>query len=410
MKRKGILLAVLSALVLTLLVPLLAESAETLYFGVINSSNPLPLELRYMPYMAGGTLLLPTPLLTYSESNQRGILSVSYHSESQTLTLFNARKTLHFSLRFNVAYEYESGQQYQERAIQNGNFFYVPAEFVLGYFEYDYSELTSAYGKVVRIKTKPVADDENFLRAIDEQLRALYDQHKGLNPTPSPSPSGATPTPSHTPPPVREVYLTFDDGPNGAVTEKILDTLDEFGMQATFFVQGSSIEKDPGRNGELLRRMLCGGNVIGLHGYTHEDEKFYASPESMLAELEQVNDLLYEAAMIRSRLVRMPYGSDAYLTQAQRDMLYEEGYRFWDWNVDPRDAVGAPSASQIVQRIITGLEKEAARGNAAVLLLHEYAETAKALPLVLQYLKDEGYTLYVIGEYELPRNFKGEIR
>ena len=403
-KKTAVLLAVVLLLVIW---PAAANPSQPVYFGAVNGQL-LPLEPRYMPYMAGGTLYVPTPMLTHEAKT----LSMSYHEGTQTLTLWNDRKTLHFDMLFNIAFEYENGQQFPVRAIQSGNFFYVPAEFVLSYFEYDYSELSSAYGKVIRMKTRIVSNDESFLSAIDELLRRRYEEYTGTgeNPTnPSPNPGETSPTPSPSPAPLREVYLTFDDGPHSAATEQILDTLDEYGMQATFFLLGEKIAENPAESGELLRRMLCQGHSLGLHSYSHL-EIFYDSPQSMLTELEQTNDLLYDMTMSRSRIVRMPWGSSAHLTNEQQDMLAQEGYRFWDWNVDPEDAVNNPKARQITQRVINGLELRANKQEAAVLLLHDQSETAAALPDILQFLKNNDYTVRVINEDQRPYNYKNDIR
>ena len=45
------------------------------------------------------------------------------------------------------------------------------------------------------------------------------------------------------------VYLTFDDGPIPEVTPWVLDTLDKYGIKATFFVVGDNVKKYP----ELLK-------------------------------------------------------------------------------------------------------------------------------------------------------------
>ena len=49
------------------------------------------------------------------------------------------------------------------------------------------------------------------------------------------------------------VYLTFDDGPIPEVTPWVLDTLDRYGIKATFFMVGENVERHP----ELLQDLPC---------------------------------------------------------------------------------------------------------------------------------------------------------
>ena len=62
------------------------------------------------------------------------------------------------------------------------------------------------------------------------------------------------------------VALTFDDGPNLATTEKILDLLEEYGAKATFFVIGENAKK----YSETVKRIYDSGNEIGNHSWSHQ--------------------------------------------------------------------------------------------------------------------------------------------
>ena len=63
------------------------------------------------------------------------------------------------------------------------------------------------------------------------------------------------------------VFLTYDDGPNPAVTPQLLDLLREFGASATFFVTGESLDHPEAAS--LLKRTLAEGHTIGNHGQIH---------------------------------------------------------------------------------------------------------------------------------------------
>jgi peptidoglycan-N-acetylglucosamine deacetylase len=66
-----------------------------------------------------------------------------------------------------------------------------------------------------------------------------------------------------TPPPT--VYLTFDDGPNPALTPALLDVLDRHGVRATFFVIDKYVSND---TAPILRRAVEGGHALALHSDT----------------------------------------------------------------------------------------------------------------------------------------------
>ena len=63
----------------------------------------------------------------------------------------------------------------------------------------------------------------------------------------------------------RAVYLTFDDGPIPEATPFVLDTLDRYGIKATFFMVGDNVRKHPEIFAEVVRR----GHRIGNHTYHH---------------------------------------------------------------------------------------------------------------------------------------------
>ena len=63
--------------------------------------------------------------------------------------------------------------------------------------------------------------------------------------------------------------LTFDDGPNGADTEALLEVLGEHGIRAVFAVIGSQIELPGGA--DLLRRIAREGHVLCNHSTSFDD-------------------------------------------------------------------------------------------------------------------------------------------
>jgi peptidoglycan/xylan/chitin deacetylase (PgdA/CDA1 family) len=62
-----------------------------------------------------------------------------------------------------------------------------------------------------------------------------------------------------------EIILTFDDGPNSGVTNKVLDLLADFNIKANFFVIGENVKAHP----DIMRRMVDEGHIVGNHSMTH---------------------------------------------------------------------------------------------------------------------------------------------
>lgn len=95
----------------------------------------------------------------------------------------------------------------------------------------------------------------------------------------------------------KEIWLTFDDGPNPDVTIWILDLLKKLNVQATFFCIGKRAKKYP----DIISKIIHNNHVVGNHTYNHR--KCYLSTRSYLNEIKRCQD-----AIPHSKLFRPPYG------------------------------------------------------------------------------------------------------
>lgn len=198
----------------------------------------------------------------------------------------------------------------------------------------------------------------------------------------------------------KPIYLTFDDGPT-AHTNELLDILAKYDARGTFFMLGPNIASYP----KSVKRLIASGSAAGLHGMTHVKNKFYASPESALAEMKQDNDALYKAAGVKSSLIRTPYGSKPYFKQAYRDKVLSAGFRLWDWNVDSEDWKYKTDHTRVIRSVLDQINTLERQGTVPVVLMHDQAATLKVLPEVLKTLKSKGYTFEVIDSGMTPVNF-----
>ena len=99
------------------------------------------------------------------------------------------------------------------------------------------------------------------------------------------------------------VALTFDDGPDPAVTPLLLDLLDRYRLTAAFFVTGQNTEQYPMLVREILRR----GHDVGNHSYRHDPLLMLRSRARLADEIARSQDLLAPFG-IRPLAFRPPVG------------------------------------------------------------------------------------------------------
>ncbi|MDK0735260.1 polysaccharide deacetylase [Clostridium perfringens] len=202
------------------------------------------------------------------------------------------------------------------------------------------------------------------------------------------------------------VFLTFDDGPSNS-TEKILNTLKEKDVHATFFVLGSSIEKDSKRQ-EYLKEELKSGNAIANHSYSHDFKKLYPGNklniDSFMNELNKTNDIMKSilGEEFDCKVLRMPggYGTRKYYKDPSLkefdNILQENGIINVDWNALDGDAEGKPYSTE---EMLNYVKKTSKGKNHIVILMHDAAgkeKTVEILPQIIDYYKNEGYEFKVI--------------
>lgn len=194
----------------------------------------------------------------------------------------------------------------------------------------------------------------------------------------------------------KRAFLTFDDGPSSSVTPKILDTLKEENVKATFFVLGTMVKSNP----EILKREAEEGHYIANHGYSHIYKNIYKNETAPLEEYKKTNKLIQDALEnpnYESNVFRFPGGSvggyyDKMKKKAKK-VFTENNIAYLDWNALTYDADGASTKEEIMKN----LKNTCGNQNSVVILMHDAPNkdlTAKTLPDVISYLKEKGYTFY----------------
>lgn len=127
----------------------------------------------------------------------------------------------------------------------------------------------------------------------------------------------------------RKLGLTFDDGPNPAVTPKLLDLLDRYNAKATFFVIGKFVRECP----DLVEETVMRGHTVGNHTELHPN-LFWQNPMHVQVELRLCHDAIEGAVGTPPKWFRPPYGArNPWVAPAARDL----GYRTVMWTLIPGD-------------------------------------------------------------------------
>lgn len=218
--------------------------------------------------------------------------------------------------------------------------------------------------------------------------KKIVDPRAVEKPASLPTPKASS-TPSPTPKPATgkgKIALTFDDGP-GAYTPKFIDTLNKYGIKATFFMIGENAESRT----DTVKQVHAAGEEIGNHTYDHQDLK-KLSYDGQYDEINKTNNILKGLISTAPHWMRPPYGN---FNDDTTKVLNALGMQKALWNVDTRDWSGL-SADDIRKAALAGAK------DGAIILMHDgvanSTQTLQALPDIIQSLQSQGYTLVKLSE------------
>lgn len=176
----------------------------------------------------------------------------------------------------------------------------------------------------------------------------------------------------------KAVYLTFDDGPIPEATPFILDTLDRFGIKATFFMVGDNVRKHP----REFRMVVERGHRIGNHTFNHLGG-FRHHTAYYLANANKANEQL------KTDLFRPPHG----WMRWKQYLTLSHYYRVVMWDLVTRDYSKHLTAEDVVNNV-----KRYAR-NGSIITFHDSLKSIgklqTALPESLEWLREQGYAFKV---------------
>lgn len=173
-----------------------------------------------------------------------------------------------------------------------------------------------------------------------------------------------------------------------------MDILKENDVKATFFVLGARVDLYP----ETLKREFNEGHYIANHGYSHEYSRIYENRDTVFDEFNQCEVSIKNALgnqEYNSFLFRFPGGSRGgryeKVKAEARQLLEEYGVAYTNWNCLTGDAAGNKTKDACIQEMLESKGDQ----NSIILLMHDAndkSQTVEALPEIIQYYKNEGYT------------------
>lgn len=191
----------------------------------------------------------------------------------------------------------------------------------------------------------------------------------------------------------KTIYLTFDDGPS-YLTEQILDILKAEDVPATFFVTSAQIDKYQ----NTVKRMHEENHTVALHTATHSYSYIYSSDENYFNDLDTIRNKVYNIIGVKPRIIRLPGGSSNTISKKYNqgiitritNKLTNNDFYYYDWNIDSMDASGKLSKEVIYQNVTNKIHS-----GTNIILMHDAAtkaSTVEALPSIINYAKENGYT------------------
>jgi peptidoglycan/xylan/chitin deacetylase (PgdA/CDA1 family) len=194
----------------------------------------------------------------------------------------------------------------------------------------------------------------------------------------------------------RHVALTFDDGPDETSTPAFLDTLDELGWRATFFMLGEMAARSP----EVAREVARRGHEVAVHGYRHSNH-LRRGPRWAARDLLTARQMIGQLTETELRWFRPPYGalSASTLAAARKVGLQPVLWSTWghDWQ---RGATAESVSGDVWATLVPG----------ATVLLHDsdctsapgsWKATLGALPLLAERWRAAGLSVGPLREHGL---------
>ncbi|KGP72591.1 polysaccharide deacetylase family protein [Pontibacillus yanchengensis] len=185
------------------------------------------------------------------------------------------------------------------------------------------------------------------------------------------------------------VALTFDGGPT-EMTEDILKSLEKYDVQATFFLNGSTIMKHP----EQLKKIVQTNHQIGNQSYSYE-KMIFKSPSWIRQEIETTDQLIRDAGYQGTIPFRPPYGKKLfvlpfYLQQHERDTVM--------WSIEPKIYADIDSEPESIIQDVSDSVEPGSIISLEVMYESNEQYAIETIEGIIEKLSAKGYTFTSVSE------------
>lgn len=179
----------------------------------------------------------------------------------------------------------------------------------------------------------------------------------------------------------KTIYLTFDDGPIPKVTEWVIETLEKYGIKASFFVVGENVNKNP----EVFNKLIEAGHVVGNHTYHHV--RGWRTPTPMyLVEAGLCKEVIMNNGGQEPVFFRPPHGR---IRGSQARELRKQ-YKLLMWNVLTIDYDRSLHEEKCLRNSINATRP------GSIVVFHDSLKAEKnlkyVLPRYIEFFLEKGYT------------------
>ena len=183
----------------------------------------------------------------------------------------------------------------------------------------------------------------------------------------------------------KRIAITFDDGPVRGKTERILDILETYHVQAAFFCIGRQVDM----NKDLLRRIDAAGHLAGNHTYHHKNTIGFFPRHKVVRELVETDTCIEQTIGKRPRFFRPPFGVTNPMIA---DAVAREDYQTVGWSIRSYDTV-IKNPARLLKRITASLTP------GDIVLFHDYCDgMISILPDFIEFVRRKGFEIVRLDE------------
>lgn len=179
--------------------------------------------------------------------------------------------------------------------------------------------------------------------------------------------------------------LTFDDGPDTQLTALVLDKLDKYDVDATFFMVGQRLNDS---TSAIVKRVVDSGCEIGNHSWSYSGMGNMSSAE-VKKSIDDTTAAIQKYSGTTPKFFRPPYLQTSSTMFSTIDLTFASGIVCYDWDQ-------STSAEARANYIINGVK------DGAIILMHDVQPlphpTPEALDIIIPELKKQGYEFVTLSE------------